>query len=98
MSQLRDNTDKLIRPYETQSIGAGYMFAFGNMVNDCPYEAEFENVFNWEEVHLHLRCRSKGYNLYAPHKNLVFHNWDRTYRPLFFGDNMRGNTEKAKES
>ena len=66
MYYIHKNTEKLVRPYETMHVAAGYIFAFGNMVQDCPYEAEFENVFDWEETHIHFRCRSKGYNLYAP--------------------------------
>ena len=81
MHYVNKNTEKLVRPFETQHLAGGYLFAFGNIVHDCPYEAQYENVFSWEEFHLHYKCRSKGYNLYAPNKVLVYHNYSRTTRP-----------------
>ena len=38
-----------------------------------------------------------GYTLYAPNKNVIWHLWDRTYRPKFYDDARKFSEEKQKE-
>ena len=38
---------------------------------------------------------NKGYRMYSPPQNLIYHLWEREYRPTFAKDNQ-GNTEVGK--
>ena len=76
---------------------APFFFSFGELMNDCPFSDEYENIFIWEEMWWNWKCRSYGYKYYAPNEEIIYHSWDRTQRPGFESDNKKGDPKKVKE-
>ena len=73
----------LLRPFETASITGGFNFSHGHLIKNAGYDAEFNNVFIWEEPYQGYLAWKAGYTLYAPMRQDIWHLWDRSYRPIF---------------
>lgn len=63
------------KPYKAIHVAAGYIFGPGSLILDAPYDPEF--YFSGEETSLTVRLFTKGYNLYHPHKILIYHYYER---------------------
>ena len=70
------------RPSQTRFMGAGFFFTSAQFLVDVPFDPYMAWLFMGEEVALSIRAWTSGYNLYAPRKNLVGHQ----YRPNKFGN------------
>jgi hypothetical protein len=62
-------------PYKAIHVAAGFIFAPGQFIHDVPYDPEF--YFSGEETSLALRSFTHGYNLYHPHKIILWHYYTR---------------------
>lgn len=62
-------------PYKALHIAAGFIFAPGSFVIDVPYDPEL--YFIGEETSLSIRSFTSGYNLYHPHKIILWHYYTR---------------------
>ena len=80
------NDVRLQRPFETASIAGGYSFSHGHLIENAPYSSEYVNIFNWEEPYQTYLAWKAGYSMYAPNERVIWHQWDRTYRPAFGKD------------
>lgn len=67
--ESRDN------PYRAVHMAAGFVFSIGKFIIDVPYDPEF--YFSGEETSLSVRSFTHGYNLYHPHKVLLWHYYTR---------------------
>ena len=83
---LEKNSNKMIRPYETVLASGHFTFSHGHLIRVAGHDGSFENLFSWEEIWMSYMYWKKGYTLYAPNHNVVYHYFDRTYRPLQFND------------
>jgi len=70
------------RPSQTPFQGAGLFFARAEYLRDVPFDPYLPWLFMGEEVALSIRAWTAGWNIYAPRKNLVGHQ----YRPLKMGN------------
>lgn len=62
-------------------LGAGLVFAHGDFLKDVPYDPYLPWTFMGEEILLSMRAWTNGWNIYAPRKNLIIHQ----YRPVKLG-------------
>jgi Glycosyltransferase (GlcNAc) len=69
------DTETRTTPYRAVHVAAGFIFGPGSIVLDVPYDPEF--YFSGEEIALAIRLYTNGYNLYHPHKVIVFHYYER---------------------
>lgn len=79
---LGTSKENATRPSQTPFMGAGFFFVKAEFLVDVPFDPYLPWLFMGEEVGLSIRAYTSGYNLYAPRKNLVGHQ----YRPLKFGN------------
>lgn len=63
---------------------AGFSFTLGEAVRQVPYDPHCPYVFLGEEMSMSMRFFTKGWDFFAPMKNVVFHITKRTYRPTFW--------------
>jgi len=72
-------------PYKAVHVAAGFIFGSGAFINDVPYDPEF--YFSGEETALTIRLFTHGYNLYHPHKIIVYHYYERKEQNKHWSDN-----------
>mmetsp|Transcript_18790 Transcript_18790/g.27003 ORF Transcript_18790/g.27003 Transcript_18790/m.27003 type:complete len:626 (+) Transcript_18790:78-1955(+) len=65
------------RPTQIPFIAAGFFFAHSNFLVDVPFDPFLPWCFMGEEIALSVRAWTSGWNIYAPRKNLIAHQ----YRP-----------------
>jgi hypothetical protein len=81
IAQSRSYKGHEIRPAQTPFLGAGLVFAHGNFLRDVPFDPYLPWTFMGEEILLSMRAWTSGWNIYAPRKNLIIHQ----YRPAKLG-------------
>ena len=69
------------RPSQSPFLGAGLVFAHGNFLRDIPYDPYLPWTFMGEEILLSMRAWTNGWNMHAPRRNLIIHQ----YRPAKLG-------------
>ena len=79
-----DIQDRLI-PYRAVHVAAGFIFGPGSLIRDVPYDPQF--YFAGEETALTIRLFTHGYNLYHPHKIIVYHYYERKDQNKHWSDN-----------
>jgi hypothetical protein len=77
------------KPHKSHTILAGYMFAPGKIVEEVPYDPRIS--FMGEELCFAIRAYTRGWEIYAPHKMLVWHFYKRADRPKIWNDRKTGN-------
>eukprot|EP00536_Pseudo-nitzschia_multiseries_P013986 jgi/Psemu1/213368/e_gw1.640.17.1 len=65
------------RPTQTPFLGAGFVFFPGEFLKEIPFDPYLPWTFMGEEILLSMRAWTHGWNIYAPRKNLIVHQ----YRP-----------------
>lgn len=79
------------RPRAGGFIAAGLIFCDGHFIENVPYDPQL--FFNGEEISLAARAYTHGYDVYTPHKVLIWHFYSRCEAPKFWSDH----TGEAKE-
>lgn len=78
-TEQRPNPAKDLRtrntPWRARHVAAGFIFGLGQFIKDVPYDPEF--YFSGEETSLTVRLFTHGYNLYHPHKIILYHYYGR---------------------
>jgi len=69
------------RPTQTPFLGAGFVFFPAEFLRDIPFDPYLPWTFMGEEILLSMRAWTNGWNLYAPRRNLIVHQ----YRPGILG-------------
>ena len=64
---------------------------------NASYDKAFENVFVWEEPYQIYLTWKAGYTMYLPNVQVIWHNWDRSYRPTFYYDALKFSKAKLKK-
>lgn len=72
-----DNYQQLTGPIPGRSVAVGFMFAHGRLCTDVPIDPEI--YFLGEEVTFALRAFTQGYDIFYPHKTVVFHYYSRPH-------------------
>ena len=65
------------RPTQIPFIAAGFFFAHSSWLQDVPFDPYAPWCFMGEEIALSIRSWTHGWNIYAPRKNVIAHQ----YRP-----------------
>ena len=89
-SKLKEN------PELSQTVLGGFMFSDGLIVNEVPYDSEIS--FFGEEVCFAMRAWTRGWDIYSPSKNIVYHFYSRGgYSKIWKDRNLPGISWKELE-
>ena len=72
-------------PLKVAFCAAGFNFCNSDVFRRVAY-APTEHLFFGEETVLSVRLWTHGYDFWAPHRDVVYHRWDRSYRNTFKAD------------
>ena len=75
----------LDRPLLTKHWAAGFSFSRIHMPQEVPSSDLLPNVFDGEEFNRFARMWTRGYDVYSPDRNVVFHNYTHEKRAVFSG-------------
>ena len=78
-SGLIPNWEKLKAPVTSRFISGHMIFTSGKFCKEVPYDPYY--LFHGEEINLTVRAYTHGYDLFHPHKPVVFHEYSRSHRP-----------------
>lgn len=81
IKQSRSYSGNESRPAQQPFLGAGLIFTHGNFLKEVPYDPYLPWTFMGEEIVLSMRAWTNGWNMYAPRKNWIIHQ----YRPAKLG-------------
>jgi [Skp1-protein]-hydroxyproline N-acetylglucosaminyltransferase len=75
------------RPTQIPFIAAGFFFARAEFLKDVPFDPFLPWCFMGEEIALSMRAWTNGWNIYAPRKNWIAHQYrpGRMGLPKFWG-------------
>lgn len=90
-SQIK-NADKMDRPLRGRFFAGGFAFARGQFIVDVPYDPSF--YFQGEEMALAFRVFSHGYDIYHPHKTVLWHQYYRSDIPKHWKDHVKTDDQK----
>lgn len=71
--------ENLSSPVVAKYFAAGFYFADGTFIKDVPYDPEL--FFRGEEVTMTVRAYTYGYDLFHPHKIILWHEYTRKGSP-----------------
>ncbi|SEM99920.1 Glycosyltransferase (GlcNAc) [Luteibacter sp. UNCMF331Sha3.1] len=71
-------------PIRARFFSGGFAFADGTFVRDVP--ADPDHYFNTEEITLAVRAYTHGYDLFHPHRHVVWHYYGRPDAPKVWDD------------
>lgn len=96
-----DNWQELTEPVPARFYSAHYAFAYGAFVEEVPHDPEY--YFHGEEISVGVRAYTWGYDLFHPHKSLIWHEYTRRGKPHHWdyvpgwGDHDHRSHEKNRE-
>jgi hypothetical protein len=83
-------------PELSQTVLGGFMFSDASIINEVPYDPEIS--FFGEEVCFAMRAWTRGWDIYSPSKNIVYHFYSRGgYDKIWKDRNLRGISWKELE-
>ncbi|EGC31232.1 hypothetical protein DICPUDRAFT_89733 [Dictyostelium purpureum] len=74
---------KLDSPCKSLFWVSGFSFSRSNVIKEVPYDPNLQHLFFGEEISMSARLYTHGFNFYSPTKTIIFHLWNRDYRPTF---------------
>lgn len=89
-----DDNDPKDRPSRARFICGHYYFTLGSHCIECPYDPAL--YFIGEEITLSLRSFTHGYDLFHPQKNLIWHEYTRSYRRKHWDDHTDSLKQEQK--
>lgn len=66
-------------PYPSRFYSAHFGFTLGQFCKEVPHDPNY--LFHGEEISIAARAYTWGYDLFAPHKIVVYHEYTRQHRP-----------------
>lgn len=81
------------RPAPGTFISGHFLFADGTFVREVPNDPQI--YFTGEEIAMALRAFARGYDAYAPHRTLVWHQYGREGRGLHWDDHPGDAAQEA---
>ena len=89
-SELKEN------PELSETVLGGFMFLDASIIQEVPYDPEIS--FFGEEVCFAMRSWTRGWDIYSPSKNIVYHFYSRGgYSKIWKDRNLRGTSWKELE-
>jgi hypothetical protein len=75
-------------PEQSSTVLAGFIFTSGNIVEEVPYDPDIS--FFGEEICFAMRAWTRGWDIYSPSKNIVYHFYNRAnYSKIWKDKNIR---------
>jgi hypothetical protein len=79
------HTDVLTFPHTSQVgefmdgpfVGAGFQLSSADVLIDVPFDPKLDMLFVGEEILYSARLWTKGWDMFAPDMNLVWHHYNR---------------------
>eukprot|EP01132_Coremiostelium_polycephalum_P002041 gene2041-2512_t len=81
-----------LKPLNSLFWISGFSFSSSTVIQEVPYDIHLDYLFFGEEISMSARLWTNGYDFFSPTKAVVFHLWQRDYRPTF-----RENTQSSKD-
>lgn len=83
-------------PIPSRFLSAHFIFTLGQFCTEIPYDPEY--YFHGEEISLAVRAFTHGYDLFHPHKVIIWHEYIRKNKAKHWADNNWSDIDKrAKE-
>lgn len=79
-----DNFKELDKPIPTRFISGHFIFADGVFCKEVPYDPTY--YFHGEEINLSVRAYMAGYDLFAPHRVFMWHEYTRDGKKKHWDD------------
>lgn len=79
-----DNYAILKKPVKARFISGHFYFTLGQHCSECKYDPNI--YFHGEEISLSVRSYTHGYDLFHPHKLVLWHNYIRNNRTKHWDD------------
>lgn len=73
-------------PYPSRFYSAHFAFTLGQFCKEVPHDPNY--LFHGEEISIAARAYTWGYDLFAPHKVCVYHEYSREHRPRKSWDDL----------
>ena len=87
------NWQNLKYPVKARFVSGHYFFTIGQHCKEYKYDPNI--YFAGDEISLSIRSFTLGYDLYHPHKNLVWHEYMRLHRRKHWDDHAEENKNKG---
>lgn len=71
-------------PVRGSYLAGGFIFSYGRFVTDVPNDPQI--FFCGEEIAMAVRAFTRGYDIYHPHKILLWHYYQREHAPKIWQD------------
>lgn len=78
-SAKRQKMKDLSKPHKSHTVLAGYIFSIGKLVEEVPYDERIS--FMGEELCFAIRAYTRGWEIFAPNKMLLYHFYKRSEYP-----------------
>lgn len=82
-----DNYQELTEPIPARFYSAHFCFTLGQFVREVPHDPDY--YFHGEEISLAVRAYTNGYDLFHPHKVVVWHEYTRRGRTKQWDDDPK---------
>ena len=79
-----DNYKQLTEPIPARFYSAHFAFTTGDFVKEVPHDPEY--YFHGEEISIAVRAFTWGYDLFHPHKTVIWHEYTRKGRTKQWDD------------
>jgi UDP-GlcNAc:polypeptide alpha-N-acetylglucosaminyltransferase len=73
------------KPRPQPWAAAGFLFAYGRILQDVPFDPHLDFVFDGEEIAYSARMWTSGWNIYSPSENIMYHYYYRVKAKRFWG-------------
>lgn len=74
-------------PYPGRFYSGHFAFTLGQFCKEVPHDPNY--LFHGEEISIAARAYTWGYDLFAPHKVVVYHEYTRQHRPRKSWDDLK---------
>jgi hypothetical protein len=74
-------------PYPSRFYSGHFAFTLGQFCKEVPHDPNF--LFHGEEISIAARAYTWGYDMFAPHKVVVYHEYTRRHRPRKSWDDLK---------
>jgi hypothetical protein len=86
----------LDRPIRARFYSAHFAFSWGRFCEEVKHDPNL--YFCGEEISVAVRSFTRGYDLYHPHRVVLWHEYSRSYRRKHWDDHVEGKVEKPWHS
>jgi hypothetical protein len=89
-----DNYKELTEPIPARFYSAHFAFTIGDFVKEVPHDPNY--YFHGEEISIGVRAYTWGYDLFHPHRVILWHEYTRNGRKKHWDDNEKWGQRNAE--